>query len=141
MAQKLELSPAEVAEAQGGIRAEEMTATQIQALTRKMDSSKTKWKRLKLQGKLAEYREAVKKENEMLFFNYPSLFEMHLNDKLDGTFFEMLQLKRKLEKGEITMEQANAHVGQQLYSRFVPHAIGAGEPPAPKMSYEAFYHE
>ena len=138
--QKLELTPEEVAEANGHIRAEELTATQIQALTRKMDTSKRKWKQLKQQGKLAEYREAVKKENEMLFFNYPSLFEMHLTDKLDATFFEMLQLKRKIEKGEITLEEANKIVGQQLYGRFIPHAINPEQPaPAPKMSYEDFY--
>lgn len=140
--QKLELSPAEVAEAEGGIRAEELTATQIQALTRKMDGSKKKWKFLKQQGRANEYREAVKKENEMLFFNYPSLFDMHLEDRLDGTFFEMLQLKRKIEKGEITLEQANKLVGQQLYGRYVPHVIAPDTPaPAPKMSYEDFYKQ
>lgn len=140
MAQRLELSPAEVLEANGGIRAEELSATQIQALTRKMDSSKKKWKVLKQQGKLVEYRDAIKKENEMLFFNYPSLFDMHLNDGLDSTFFEMLQLKRKIEKGEMTLEQANAYVGQQLYGRFVPHVIAPNTPaPAPKMTYEDFY--
>lgn len=138
---KLELSPAEIEEANGGIRAEELTATQIQALTRKMDSSKKKWRYLKQQGKLMDYRNAVKKENEMLFFNYPSLFDMHINDKLDSTFFEMLQLKRKIEKGEITLEQANAYVGQQLYGRYVPHVIGGEAPPAPKMSYEDFYKQ
>jgi plasmid maintenance system antidote protein VapI len=135
MSQKLELSPAEIAEANGGIRAEELTATQVQALTRAMDSSKEKWKHLKLKGKLAEYREAVKKENEMLFFNYPSLFEMHIIDRLDSTFFEMLQLKRKIEKGEITMEEANAQVGQRLYNRFVPQSLSA----PPTMKYEDFY--
>jgi hypothetical protein len=140
--QKLELSPAEVAEANGGIRAEELSATQIQALTRKMDSSKKKWAALKRAGKEMEYRAAVKKENEMLFFNYPSLFDMHITDKLDSTFFEMLQLKRKIERGEITLEQANAHVGQQLYSRYVPHVIAPNTPaPTPKMSYEDFYKQ
>lgn len=138
--QKLELTPEEVAEANGRIRAEELTATQVQALTRKMDVSKRKWKQLKQQGKIAEYREAVKRENELLFFNYPSLFEMHINDKLDATFFEMLQLKRKIEKGEITLEEANKYIGQQLFGRFVPHAINPEQaPPAPKMSYEDFY--
>lgn len=138
--QKLELSPEEVAEANGRIRAEELTATQVQALTRTMDVSKKKWKYLKQRGSAAEYREMVKRENEMLFFNYPSLFDMHLNDKLDSTFFEMLQMKRKIERGEITLEQANATIGQQLYGRFVPHVIApTGETPAPKMSYEDFY--
>lgn len=140
-ARKLELSPAEVAEAQGGIRAEEQTATQIQALTRAMDASKTKWKRLKQQGKTAEYRAALKKENEMLFFNYPSLFELHLEDRLDGTFFEMLQLKRSVEKGDLTMEQATAQMGQRLYTRFVSPTISNTAPPAPAMKYEDFYRE
>ena len=139
--QKLELTPDEVAEASGGIRAEEMTATQIQALTRTMDQSKTKWKYLKQQGSNVAYRNAVKKENEMLFFNYPSLFDMHLNDKLDSTFFTMLRLKRKIESGEITLEQANAEIGQQLYGRYVPHAISSATPPAPTLKYEDFYKQ
>lgn len=138
-ARKLELTPEEIAEAQGGIRAEEQTATQIQALTRAMDTSKTKWKRLRQQGKMAEYRAAIKKENEILFFNYPSLFELHLNDRLDGTFFEMLQMKRKVEKGEMTMKEATETVGKNLYNRFVPHVISNTEPPAPTMRYEDFY--
>lgn len=139
--QKLELTPDEVAEASGGIRAEEMTATQIQALTRTMDHSKTKWKYLKSQGSNVAYRNAVKKENEMLFFNYPSLFDMHLNDKLDSTFFTMLRLKRKIESGEMTLEQANAEVGQQLYGRYVPHVISNAAPPGPSMKYEDFYKQ
>jgi hypothetical protein len=137
MAQRLELSEAEIAEVQTRIRPEELSATQIQALVRKMDASKIKWKRLKQQGKKEDYRNKVKVENEVLFYNYPSLFDMHLEDRLDSTFFEMLQLKRKIEKGEITPEQATAHVGQQLFSRYVPQANAPA--PEPKMSYEEFY--
>jgi len=138
--QKLELSEAEIAEVQTRIRPEELSATQIQALVRKMDVSKTKWKKLKQQGKKEDYRNKVKVENEVLFYNYPSLFDMHLEDRLDSTFFDMLQLKRKIERGEITPEQATAYVGQQLFSRYVPHAIDSNAPtPAPKMSYEDFY--
>jgi hypothetical protein len=133
----LQLSEAEIAEVRTRIRPEELSATQIQALTRKMDVSKTKWKKLKQQGKKDEYRNKVKVENEVLFYNYPSLFDMHLEDRLDSTFFEMLQLKRKIEKGEITPEQATAHVGQQLFSRYIPQANAP--PPAPRMSYEDFY--
>jgi hypothetical protein len=140
--QKLELSEAEIAEVQTQIRPEELSATQIQALVRKMDASKTKWKRLKQQGKKEDYRNKVKVENEVLFYNYPSLFDMHLEDRLDSTFFEMLQLKRKIEKGEITSEEATKYVGQQLFNRYVPHAVDSNAPaPAPKMSYEDFYKQ
>ena len=109
---------------------------------RKMDNSKTKWKRLRQQGKQAEYEAKLKAENELLYFNYPSLFDMHANDRLDATFFEMLQLKRKIEKGEMTAEEASRIVGQQLFSRFVPHALDSNAPPpAPRMSYEDFYKQ
>ena len=130
---RLELSEAEIAEVQTRIRPEELSATQIQALVRKMDASKTKWKRLKQQGKKDEYRNHLKVENEVLFYNYPSLFDMHLNDKLDQTFFEMLNLKRKIEKGEVSAEEATKFVGQQLYNRYVPQALDSNAPaPAPK---------
>jgi plasmid maintenance system antidote protein VapI len=140
--QARELTPQEVDEGTRNINERQLTATEVQALTRKMDASKTKWKRLKQQGKLAEYEEAVKKENEMLYFNYPSLFDLHLKDRLDETFFEMLSLKRKIEKGEITAEEASRVVGQRLFTRFVPHAIDSNAPaPAPRMSYEDFYKQ
>jgi hypothetical protein len=133
----LQLSEAEIAEVQTRIRSEELSATQIQALVRKMDVSKTKWKKLRQQGKKDEYRNKVKVENEVLFYNYPSLFDMHLEERLDSTFFEMLNLKRKIEKGELTPEEATKYVGQQLFNRYVPQADAP--PPAPRMSYEDFY--
>lgn len=137
-----ELTPQEIAEGQRGINAEQLTATQIQALVRKMDGSKKKWNALKRQGKKAEYEEKLKNENNILYFNYPSLFQMHAEDRLDSTFFEMLQLKRKIERGEITADQASAVVGQQLFNRFVPHAIDSNAPrPTPRMSYEDFYKQ
>lgn len=139
--QARELTPQEVSEGNRNINDTQFTATQVQALVRKMDASKNKYKRLKLSGQKAAYEEAVKKENEVLYFNYPSLFHMHIEDKLDQTFFEMLALKRKIEKGEITAEQASAVVGQQLFQRFVPHVISNAAPPAPRMSYEEFYRQ
>ncbi len=142
MQQPRELTPEEIAEGNRGINDRQLTATEVQALVRKMDASKKKWKYLKQQGKKAEYEQAVKKENEMLYFNYPSLFDMHINDKLDSTFFEMLQLKRKIERGEISAEEASRIVGQQLFNRYVPHAIDSNAaPPAPRMSYEDFYKQ
>lgn len=133
-----ELTPEEVAEGRRGITDEDLTATQVQALVKRMDASKTKWRKLKRQGKKAEYEAKLKEENETLYFNYPSLFQMHAEDRLDQTFFEMLQLKRKIERGEITAEQASVLVGQQLFNRFVPHAVSNTPPPAPRMSYEEY---
>ena len=134
-----ELTPEEVAEGRRGISEEILSATQIQALVKRMDASKKKWKMLKRQGKTKEYEEWLKKENEALYFNYPSLFQMHAEDRLDQTFFEMLQLKRRIEKGELTAEQASTLVGQQLFSRFVPQALSpAAPPPVPRLSYEEY---
>ena len=130
-----ELTPQEVDEGRRGITSDQLTATQIQALVKKMDASKTKWKRLKRQGNTADYEAKLKDENQILYFNYPSLFQLHMEDRLDATFFEMLQLKRKIERGEITAEQASAIVGQQLYNRFVPHVLSNQPAPAPQMSY------
>lgn len=134
-----ELTPEEVAEGERGINDSILTATQVQALVRNMDKSKEKWRKLKRSGKIAEYQEKVKQENEQLYFNYPSLFQMHVEDRLDSTFFEMLTLKRKIERGEITTDQANVIVGQQLFNRFVPHAVSNTPAPAPRMSYEDYY--
>ena len=140
--QARELTPEEVEEGNRNISERQLTATEVQALVRKMDASMKKWKYLKQQGKKAEYEEWLKKENQMLYFNYPSLFDMHINDRLDSTFFEMLNLKRKIEKGEMTPEEASRYVGQQLFNRYVPHAVDSNAPPpAPRMSYEDFYKQ
>lgn len=137
-----ELTPQEVEEGKRGINDRILSATQIQALVRLMDASKTKWKRLRQAGKKAEYEEKLKNENSVLYFNYPSLFQLHAEDRLDATFFEMLQLKRKIERGEMTAEQASTLVGQQLFNRFVPPVLDSNAPPpAPKMSYEDFYKQ
>ena len=132
-----ELTPAEVAAGQRGINDTDLTATQIQALVRNMDTSKEKWSSLK--GNKKEYEEKLQKDNEMLYFNYPSLFQMHAEDRLDTTFFEMLALKRKIEKGEITAEQATAVIGQKLHQRYLPQEVQ--QAPATTMSYEEFYKQ
>jgi len=132
-----ELSPSEVAAGLRGIKDDDLTATQVQALVRNMDASKQKWARLKENKQ--QYEEKLQKDNETLYFNYPSLFQMHAEDRLDTTFFEMLALKRKIEKGEITPEQATHAIGQKLHQRYLP-----GQPPvqeAPTMSYEEFYRQ
>lgn len=134
-----ELTQDEVTAGQRNITDTQYTATQVQALVRKMDASKKKHQRLKQSGQRQAYEEALKAENEVLYFNYPSLFQLHIEDRLDQTFFEMLALKRKIEKGEITSEQASAVVGQQLFNRFIPHVISNNAAPTPRMSYEEFY--
>ena len=139
--QARELTQQEIEEGQRGINDTQLTATQIQALVRQMDASKKKHKALKRTGQQLAYEEALKKENTTLYFNYPSLFQLHMEDRLDQTFFEMLTLKRKIEKGEMTAEQASAIVGQQLFNRYVPHVISNTAPPAPRMSYEEFYRQ
>jgi len=133
-----ELTPEEVAEGNRGINDRLLSATQVQALVKAMDASKKKWNRLKRQGNTTEYEAKLKEENQTLYFNYPSLFQMHAEDRLDATFFEMLQLKRKIERGELTAEQASTLVGQQLYNRFVPHVISNQPAPAPQMSYSDY---
>ena len=133
-----ELTPAEVAAGMRGINDQDLSATQIQALVRNMDASKQKWRRLKA-DKIA-YEEKLQQDNEVLYFNYPSLFQMHAEDRLDTTFFEMLALKRKIEKGEITAEQATQVIGQKLSQRYIPEQA-AQNPQSATMSYEEYYKQ
>ena len=102
-----------------------------------MDASKQKWASLKANKQL--YEEKMQKDNEMLYFNYPSLFQMHVEDRLDTTFFEMLALKRKIEKGEITPEQATTVIGRKLHERYLPQNLQQAPPTEAAMSYSQFY--
>jgi len=133
-----ELTPSEVEAGRRGINDLDLSATQIQALVRNMDASKQKWARLK--NNKHEYEEQLQKENEALYFNYPSLFQMHAEDRLDGTFFEMLALKRKIEKGEITPEQATQVIGRKLHQRYIPEQ-SQPQPQAPTLTYEEYYKQ
>jgi hypothetical protein len=132
-----ELTPSEVEMGQRGINDADLTATQVQALVFTMDASKQKWAHLK--ANKAEYEAKLQAENEVLYCNYPSLFQMHAEDRLDTTFFEMLALKRKIEKGEITAEQATAIVGQKLHQRYLPQS--AQRDVGPALTYESFYRQ
>lgn len=135
-----ELTPQEVAAGMRGINDRDLSATQVQALVRKMDGSKQRWQRLKPTKQA--YEDKLREENEVLYFNYPSLFQMHAEDRLDSTFFDMLALKRKIEKGQMTPEQASQIVGQKLFNRFIPNTIsGDTTPTAPSMSYEDYYRQ
>lgn len=131
-----ELTPEEVAEGERHINSVELNATQIQALVRNMDHSKKKWRHLRRE----EFMEKLKNENENLYYNYPSLWQMHAEDRLDATFFEMLALKRKIEKGDITDEQASVVMGQRLFQRFAPAIVNSNaQTSPPPMSYSEYY--
>lgn len=131
-----ELTPQEVADGERGIISEDLSATQIQALVRNMDVSKRRYNNLK---GTPQYEAKLKSENEVLYFNYPSLFQMHMEDRMDTTFFEMLALKRKIEKGELTAESAAAIIGKKLYEKFIPQVTEGAPAPAPALSYEEYY--
>ena len=131
-----ELTPTEVAAGVRGINDQDLSATQIQALVRNMDTSKQTWQALK--GDKLAYEEKLQNENEVLYFNYPSLFQMHAEDRLDTTFFEMLALKRKIEKGETTEQEASVVMGQRLFQKFAPATVNSNAA-APSMSYADYY--
>jgi aryl-alcohol dehydrogenase-like predicted oxidoreductase len=130
-----ELTPIEVAEGERHINDEVLNSTQIQALVRNMDYSKKKWRHLRRE----EFMEKLKNENETLYFNYPSLWQMHAEDRLDSTFFEMLALKRKIEKGELTEDAASIAMGQRLFQRFAPSNVRPTDTGSAPMSYADYY--
>jgi len=131
-----ELTPEEIAAGEQHITQTDLKATEIQALVRNMDHSKKKWRHLRRE----EFMQKMEQENTVLYYNYPSLWQMHAEDRLDSTFFEMLAMKRKVEKGEITAEQASAVVGKKLYEKFIPQ-VTENAPPVPTMSYEDYYKQ
>lgn len=114
-----------------------LSAIQIQALVRDMDESFRKYKSLK-QTNPALWAEKMMKDNKKLYDEFPTIYNMHMNGKLDHTFFEMLQLKRKIEKGELTEDQASVIVGQKLFNKYVDPVI-KNQPPPPTLSYEQYY--
>ena len=88
--QARELTSQEVREGEQNISERDLNATQIQALVRRMDQSKQRWKRMKRNK--VEYEEKLKNENTELYFNYQSLFQMHAEDRLDSTFLPNLDI-------------------------------------------------
>lgn len=112
-------------------------ATEIQSLVRDMDDSKKKWKALKNTDK-AKYLEKLTEENPTLHFNYPSIFEKHAEDGLDATFFYMLSQKRRIERGEMTEDQATKEVGKRLADRWVAPVL-SNAAVQKEESYEEYY--
>lgn len=119
-----------------------LNSIQIQALVRDMDASLRRHKGLKRTNQI-KYREKVVEENKHLYEVFPTIFEMHIEGKLDETFFEMLKLRRKIETNEITEDEASKIVGQKLFDRYVAPVVGE-TPAAPvtkPLTYEEFYKQ
>jgi len=117
-----------------------LTSTEIQAHVREMDTSMRKYRNLKTSNP-AEYRKKVSDENQLLYNRFPTIFEMHIEGRLDDTFFEMLKLKRKIEKGEMTEHDASVVIGQKLFDRYVGPVVNKTPAPAPAKSYADYYNE
>ncbi len=117
-----------------------LTSIQIQALVREMDASMRKY-RLTKKVDPEKFYEKVMNENKVLYEAFPSIFEMHLEGKLDATFFEMLKLRHKIEKGELTEDDASKMIGQKLFDRYVEPVIKKQPPPEKPLSYSDFYKQ
>lgn len=116
-----------------------LTSIQIQALVRGMDESMRRHKGLKRTNQ-HEYRKKVAEENQRLYDEFPSIFEMHMEGKLDEKFFNMLKLRRQVEKGEITEDEASKIVGQLLFDQYVAPVVN-NTPVPTQMSYEEYYRQ
>ncbi len=114
-----------------------LNAVQIQALVRNMDESLRKYKKLK-QTNNTLWLKKLEEENKKLYMEYPTIFKMHIEGKLDETFFYMLQMRHKIEKGEMTEDQASVLVGQKLFNRYVDPVIN-NKPKEPTLTYEEYY--
>ena len=116
----------------------------IQSMVRDMDTSIRRHKGLKRTNP-AEYRNKIVSENQTLYDEFPTVFEMHIEGKLDSTFFEMLKLRQQIEKGEMTDDEASRIIGQKLFDRFVApvvEGLPTPETPAEKpLSYEEYYKQ
>lgn len=117
-----------------------LSSIQIQALVRQMDESLRRHKGLK-RTNMHEYRKKVVGENQRLYEEFPSIFEMHYEGKLDETFFNMLKLRRQIEKGEISEDDASKLVGQQLFDRYVAPIVNNTPVPEKPLTYEEYYKQ
>lgn len=117
-----------------------LNSVQIQALVRQMDESLRRHKGLK-RTNMNVYREKIVEENKYLYEVFPTVFEMHYEGKLDETFFNMLKLRRQIEKGEMTEDEASRLVGQQLFDRYVAPKINNLPEPQKPLTYEEYYKQ
>jgi hypothetical protein len=120
------------------------SSMKIQSMVRDMDTSIRRHKGLKRTNP-TEYRNKIVEENQVLYDEFPTVFEMHFEGKLDATFFEMLKLRQKIEKGEMTDDEASRIIGQKLFDRFVAPVVEGlptpENPPEKPLSYEEYYKQ
>jgi len=116
-----------------------LTSIQIQALVRGMDESMRRHKGLKRTNQ-HEYRKRIAEENQKLYHEFPSIYEMHIDGKLDEKFFNMLKLRNRVEKGEITEDEASKIVGQMLFDQYVAPVVNNTPVPS-QMTYEEYYRQ
>ncbi len=117
-----------------------LSSMQIQALVREMDTSIRRHRGLKNTNP-SKFYEKVSQENKKLYDEFPTIFEMHLQGKLDGTFFEMLKLRHKIDKGEMTEDEASKLIGQKLFDRYVAPVIENKPVPEKPLSYSEYYKQ
>ena len=117
-----------------------LSSIQIQALVRNMDTSIRRHRNLKNSDPPAFY-EKVSEENKTLYEVFPTIFEKHIDGKLDATFFEMLKLRHKVDIGEMSEDDASKIVGQKLFDRFVAPVIGNAPTPEKPLSYSEYYKQ
>jgi hypothetical protein len=118
----------------------ELTSVQIQALVRDMDASMRKY-RLTKRVNPDKYHKLIAHENKVLYEQFPTVFEMHIEGKLDSTFFEMLKLRHRIDKKELTEDEASKIIGQKLFDRFVAPVIENKPAPEKPLSYSEFYKQ
>ena len=108
-------------------------------MVRNMDESLRKYRNLKETNRTL-WLSNLRKENEKLATEFPTIFNMHLEGNLDQTFFDMLHLKRKIEKGEITEDEASIEIGQKLFNKYVSPVVNNLPKPS-TLSYEEYYKQ
>jgi hypothetical protein len=117
-----------------------LTSIQIQALVREMDTSIRRHRNLKNVDP-PKFYEKVMEENKKLYDLFPTIFDKHIDGKLDATFFEMLKLRHKIDIGEMTEDDASKLIGQKLFDRFVAPVIGTAPTPEKPLSYSEYYKQ
>jgi hypothetical protein len=117
-----------------------LSSIQIQALVREMDTSIRRHRSLK-NLEPHKFYEKVMEENKTLYDVFPTIFDKHIDGKLDATFFEMLKLRHKIDIGEISEDDASKVIGQQLFDRFVAPVIENKPPVEKPLSYSEYYKQ
>jgi hypothetical protein len=117
-----------------------LSSIQIQALVRDMDTSIRRHRSLK-NSDPPKFYEKVMNENKTLYDVFPSIFEKHIDGKLDATFFEMLKLRHKIDKGELSEDDASKIIGQKLFDRFVAPVISNAPAPEKPLTYSEYYKQ